>query len=150
MARDRGGISEIPDGAGSDSERSTADGRERGPCHRAEARLYLPSTEARAYSAVADVDTSLMPQAPSTGGHPSQHLSKHGSSSILVREGSPGRAPAETRGSKPRGKLYKHYYATIPARRTWPKGHRYHGRSEEAQRNGGERYHPDRRPELPH
>jgi hypothetical protein len=62
-------------------------------------------------------------------------------------EGPAGRALAETRGSRPRGKQYKHYYATIPARRTWTKGHWYYGRSEGAGRSGGERYHPDRRPQ---
>jgi hypothetical protein len=118
MARARGCISRVSDGTGSDSERSAADGRERRPYRSGEARLISPSSEARAYSAVADIDTHLVPQAPSTGGRPSQQHSQYGSSKILVREGSPGRAPAEARGGKPRGTQYKHYYATIIAHRT--------------------------------
>jgi hypothetical protein len=146
MARGRGGIQGVPDGAGTDTECSTEDSRKRRPHHRGKARLVSPSVEARAYSA--RLDTSLMPTAPSSGGRVGQHASQHGSTSVLVREGPAGRAPAETRGSRPRGRQYKHYYATIPARRTWTKGHWYYGRSEGAGRSGGERYHPDRRPQY--
>jgi hypothetical protein len=63
MARVRGGIQGVPDGAGTDTECNTEDGRERsGPHHWGEARLVLPSVEARAYSA--RLDTPLMPTAP--------------------------------------------------------------------------------------
>jgi hypothetical protein len=51
MARVRGGIQGVPDGAGTDTECSTEDSRERRPHHRGKARLVLPSVEARAYSA---------------------------------------------------------------------------------------------------
>jgi hypothetical protein len=149
MARARGCISRVSDGTGSDSQRSATDGRGRRPYRRGEARLISHSSEAKAYSAVADIDTHLLPQAPSTaGGRPSQQHSQYGSSKILVREGSPGRAPAEARGGKPRGTQYKHHCATIPAHRTWPRGHKYHGRSKKIQRRGGERYHLHRRPQY--
>jgi hypothetical protein len=144
MARGRGSIQGVPDGA--DTECSTEDSRERRPHDRGKARLVLPSVEARAYSV--RLDTPLMPTAPSAGGRVGKHTAEHGSSAILVREGPAGRAPIEIRGGRPRGRQYKNYYATIPAHRTWPKGHRYHGRSEEIRRRGGERYHPDRRPQY--
>jgi hypothetical protein len=52
MARVRGGIQGVPDGAGTDTECSTEDSRERRPHHRGKARLVLPSVEARAYGTV--------------------------------------------------------------------------------------------------
>jgi hypothetical protein len=151
MARDRGGISGVPGGAGSDSERSTADGGRRGPvielrrvsiclALRPGRIVQLPTSTPLSCPRHPAQVAVLVSTTPSTG-PPGPPLG-------LVREGPAGRAPAETRGSKPKGKQYKHYYATIPARRTWPKGHRYHGRSEEARRSGGERYHPDRRPQY--
>jgi hypothetical protein len=63
MARVRGGIQGVPDGAGTDIECNTEDSRERRPHHRGKARLVLPSVEVRAYSA--RLDTPLMPTAPS-------------------------------------------------------------------------------------
>jgi hypothetical protein len=128
MARVRGCIQGVPDGAGTDTECSTEDSRERRPYHRGKARLVSPSVEARAYSA--RLDTPLMPTAPSAGGRVGKHTAEHGSSAVLVGEGPAGRAPTETGGGRPRGRQYKNYYATIPARRRWPKGHRYHGISE--------------------
>ena len=59
MARTGGSISGVPDGTGSDSECSAADGRERRPHRRGETRHDSPSSEARAYSAVARIDTHL-------------------------------------------------------------------------------------------
>jgi hypothetical protein len=146
MARVRGCIQRVPDGAGTNTECSTENSRERRPYHRGKARLVLPSVEARAYSA--RLDTPLMPTAPSAGGRVGKHTAQHGSSMILVREGPAGRAPIETGGDRPRGRQYKDYYATIPARRTWTKGHWYYGKSEGAGRKGDERYHPDRRPQY--
>jgi hypothetical protein len=128
MAWGRGGIQGVPDGTGPDTECSTEDSRERRPHHWGQVHLVSPSGEARAYSA--PFDTPLLPTAPSSGGRVGQHASQHGSTSVLVREGTAGQGHAETRGSRPRGKQYKHYYATIPARRTWTKGHWYYGRSE--------------------
>jgi hypothetical protein len=125
MARVRSGIQGVPDGAGTNTECSTEDSRERRPHHRGKARLVSPSVEARAYSA--RLDTPLMPTTPSAGGRVGEHTAEHGSSAVLVREGPAGRASTETGEGTPRGRQYKNYYATIPARRTWPKGHRYHG-----------------------
>jgi hypothetical protein len=146
MARVRGGVQGVPDGTGTDIECSIEDSRKRRPHHRGKARLVSPSVEARPYSA--RLDTPLMPTAPSAGGRLSKHTAKHGSSTVLVGEGPTGRVPAEARGGRPRGRQYKNYYATIPARCTWTKGHRYYGRSEGAERSGGQRYHPDRRPPV--
>jgi hypothetical protein len=146
IARLMGGIQGVPDGAGTDIECGTEDSRERRPHHRCKARLVLPSVEAGAY--IARLDTPLMPTARSAGGRVAKHIAKHGSSAVLVKEGPTGRVPEEARGGKTRGKQYKNYYATIPARRTWIKGHWYYGRFEGAARSGGERYHPDRRPQI--
>jgi hypothetical protein len=110
-------------------------------------RLISPSGEARAYSA--RFDTSLLPTAPSSGGRVGQLASQHGSTVVLVRERPAVRCSVETRGSRPRGNQYEHYYATISARRMWTKGHWYYGRSEGAGRSGGQRYRPDRRPPVP-
>jgi hypothetical protein len=147
IARARGGIQGVPDGVGTDIECNTESRGGRRTHHRVKARLVLPSVEARAYSA--RLDTSLMPTEPTQVAVLSQHAAQHGSTLVLVREGPAGRAPAATRGSRPRGKQYKHYYDRIPARRTWTKGHWYCGRSESegAGRSGGQRYHPDRRPQ---
>jgi hypothetical protein len=145
MARGRGGIQGVPNEAGPDTECSTQSSRERRPHHRGQARLVSPSGDARAYSA--RVDTSLLSTPPSSGGRDRQHGPQHGSTLVLVREEPAGRGSAATTGSRPRGKQYKHYYATIPAQRTWTKGHWYYGRSEGAGRSGGQRYHPDPRPQ---
>jgi hypothetical protein len=101
MARVKGGIQGVPDGAGTDTECSTEDNRERRPHHRGKARLVSPSVEARAYSA--RLDTPLMPTAPSAGGRVGNDTAQHGSSAILVREGPARRAPRETGGGRPRG-----------------------------------------------
>jgi hypothetical protein len=146
MARGRGGIQGVPYGAGPDTECSTESSRERRPHHRGQARPVLPSGEARAYSV--RFDTSPLSTPPNSGGRDCQHGPQHRSTLISIREGPAGQGSAETRGSRPRGKQYKHYYATIPARRTWTKGHWYYGRSEGAGRSGGQRYHPDRRPQY--
>jgi hypothetical protein len=116
IARGRGGIQGVPDGADPDTECSTESSWERRPDHWGQARLVLPSGEARAYSA--RFDTSLLSTRPSSGGRDRQHGPQHGSTLELVREGPAGGGPAETRGSRPRSKQYKYYYATIPARRT--------------------------------
>jgi hypothetical protein len=82
MARARGGIQRVPDGAGTDTECSTEDSRERRSHHRGKARLVSPSVEARAYSV--RLDTPLMPTAPSAGGRVGQHTSQHGSTSVTI------------------------------------------------------------------
>jgi hypothetical protein len=138
MARGRGGIQGVPDGAGPDTECSTESSWERRLHHQSQARLVSPSGEARAY-------TSLLPTPASSDGRDRQHGPQHRSTLVLVGEGPAGRGSAETRGSRPRG---KHYCATIPARRTWTNGHWYYGRFEGAGRSGGQRYHPDRRPQY--
>jgi hypothetical protein len=65
MARVRGGIQGVPHGAGTGTECSTEDSRERRPHHWGKARLVSSSVEAMAYSA--RLDTPLMPTAPSAG-----------------------------------------------------------------------------------
>jgi hypothetical protein len=102
MARGRGGIRGVPDGAGPDTECSTESSWERRPHHWGQARLVLPSGEARAYSA--RFDTSLLSTPPSSGGRDCQHGPQHGSTLVLVREGPAERGSAETRVSRPRGK----------------------------------------------
>jgi hypothetical protein len=102
MARGRGGIQGVPDGAGPDTECNTESSRKRRPHLRGQARLVLPSGEARAYSA--RFDTSLLFTPPSSGGRDRQHGLQHGSTLILVRERPAGWEPAETRGTRPRGK----------------------------------------------
>jgi hypothetical protein len=58
------------------------------------------------------------PRHPAQVGRVGKHTAEHGSSAVLVREGPAGRAPTGPKGGRPRGRQYKNYYATIPARRT--------------------------------